>query len=190
MHFRSGFPERGICGFLPYKMAPGSAVVSPLVSHKNLYNIVLRESRDGASGRVVDVYCSEEEAYNAAIQKQVAVFAAIKEKLLEQVKRQQQQNMIDDLREKLKLLQEAMHNYLLQVGEVLTEIFSVEIHCPSTSATAFPEQKRKLLTEMTRDQEARKKMKPTSCGDEGGGGCSPITPMEVIFLSDSASRFW
>ncbi len=171
-------------------MAPGSAVASPLVSHRNLYNIVLRESRDGASGRVVDVYCSEEEAYNAAIQKQVAVFAAIKEKLLEQVKRQQQQNMIDDLREKLKLLQEAMHNYLLQVGEVLTEIFSVEIHCPSTSATAFPEQKRKLLTEMTRDQEARKKMKPTSCGDEGGGGCSPITPMEVIFLSDSASRFW
>ncbi|CAK9864985.1 unnamed protein product [Sphagnum jensenii] len=76
-------------------MAPGSAVASPLVSHKNLYNIVLRESQDGASGRVVDVYCSEEEAYNAAIQKQVAVFAAIKEKLLEQVKRQQQQNMID-----------------------------------------------------------------------------------------------
>lgn len=136
-------------------MAPGSAAIACDVSDacKKMF-LVIHETQEQT--KVVGTYPTEEEAFVVAVQNQVGVFAAIKDRMLVQVLQ-----VFPDrsLEWKLRMLQEAMEAFFHDVGfESLTDYFHVTNQQVSESVA----NKRKMFSDLQRATKLAKLN--SSCG--------------------------
>lgn len=134
-------------------MAPGSAT-SFTDAHTNKKYFVVHETVE--QSKVVGSYPTEEDAYAAALHKQIDVFRAIKESIVSQVSKDFPER---SLQWKLRMLQDAMESYFSNVGfEALIDYFTVTDQ-PITDAAP---RKRKMVA--TPRGETKLAKSNASCG--------------------------
>ena len=132
------------------KMAPGMSApfVSGAHEAQKQYLVVHEEQL-----KVVGRYPTEEEAYAAAVHKQMDVFKATEESVLRQVVKGFPER---SWKWKLRMLQDALEAYFLDVGlEALTDHFTV---------TDQPITKKRKMVVAPRGDQAKLAKSNTSCG--------------------------
>ncbi|KAG0614750.1 hypothetical protein M758_6G201200 [Ceratodon purpureus] len=135
-------------------MAPGSTT-SFTDSHSGIKQyVVVHEASE--QFKVVGSYPTEEEAYAAALDKQIDVFSALKDSIVKEVLRACPERSMEW---KLRMLQDAMESYFMDVGfEALTDFFTVTDQ-PITDGAP---KKRKMA--VTPRGETKLAKSNTSCG--------------------------
>jgi hypothetical protein len=137
------------------KMAPGTSATFVADAQAQKQYLVVHEAVE--QFKVVGWYPTEEEAYAAAVHKQINVFEAIKESVLGQVVKAFPERSWEW---KLRMLQDALEAYFLDVGfEALTDHFTVTDQ-PITDGAP---RKRKMAVAPRGDQ-AKLAKSNTSCG--------------------------
>lgn len=135
-------------------MAPGNATSFTDVHMTEKQYLVVHEASE--QSKVLGSYPTEEEAYSAALHKQIDVFGAINESIESQVLKACPEQSAEW---KLRMLQDAMESYFLDVEfEALTDYFTVTDQ-PITDAAP---RKRKMA--VTPRGEIKLAKSNTSCG--------------------------
>jgi hypothetical protein len=133
------------------KMAPGTSATFVADAQAQKQYLVVHEAVE--QFKVVGWYPTEEEAYAAAVHKQINVFEAIKESVLGQVVKAFPERSWEW---KLRMLQDALEAYFLEVGlGALTDHFTV---------TDQPITRKRKMVVAPRGDQAKLAKSNTSCG--------------------------